>query len=175
MKLRIALAALAVGSAVASSAQAAPVSQTATAQAQIVATNTVTATRNLQFGSIAKPTTGTNTITVPSTADPTTPTVTGGGNATIPTPNQATAATFRITGGVGQAYSIDTNTLTFANAVNDLTSVGTESPVTESGSTGALPGNATFDDLYIGGRFTISPTTALGVYNGTLNLTVNFN
>jgi hypothetical protein len=175
MKLRIALAALAFGSAAAVSAQAAPVSQTATAQAQIVSANTVTATRNLQFGSISKPTSGTNTITVVSSANATTPTIGGGGNATIPTSGQATAATFRITGTPGQIYSIQTNELSFAGATNDLTSVGSESPVAASGTLGTLPQNANLDDLHIGGHFTISPTTAVGVYTGTLNLTVNFN
>ncbi len=175
MKLHIALATLAFGSAAAVSGQAAPVGQTATATAQIVSANTVTATRNLQFGSITKPTSGSNTITVASAADPATPTVTGGGNATIPTPNQGTAATFRLTGTADQVYSIQTNSLTFSGGVNDLTSVASESPVAATGTLGSIPSNATTQDLHIGGHFTISPTTAVGVYNGTLSLTVDFN
>lgn len=68
MKLRIALVALTAVSAVAVSAQAAPVSGNTTAQANIVSPNQVNATRALQFGSIAKPTTGSNTVTVASAA-----------------------------------------------------------------------------------------------------------
>lgn len=175
MKLRIALAALAAGSAAAVSAQAAPVSQNTTAQANIVAANQVTATRSLQFGSIAKPTSGSNTVTVASAASGTaTPALSGGGNAFIPTTGQAAAATFRITGTAGQTYSITNNALDFQGVGSNLTNIASESPVAASGTLNTLPANG-LDDLFIGGRFDISPTTAVNTYNGTLALTVNFN
>lgn len=174
MKLRTMLAVLAFGGA-AVSAQAAPVSQNTTAQANIVAPNQVTATRSLQFGSIAKPTSGSNTVTVASAASGTaTPTLTGGGNAFIPTTGQAAAATFRITGTAGQTYSITDNTLSFTGAGPNLTNIVSESPVAASGTLNTLPGTGQ-DDLFIGGRFDISTTTAVNTYNGTLALTVNFN
>lgn len=175
MKLRIALAALALGSTATVSAHAAPVSGNTTVQANIVAPNQVTATRSLQFGTIAKPTTGTSTVTVASAATGTaTPALTGGGNAFIPTSGQATAATFRITGTAGQTYSITNNTLDFPGAGANLTGIGAESPVAASGTLNTLPGSGQ-DDLFIGGHFDISPTTAINTYNGTLALTVDFN
>jgi len=174
MKLRIALAAIAA-SAAAVAAQAAPVSANTTAQANIVAPNQVTATRSLQFGSIAKPTTGTSTVTVASAASGTaTPVLTGGGNAFIPTSGQAAAATFHITGTAGQTYAISNNALSFTGAGPNLTSIGAESPVAASGTLNTLPGGGQ-DDLFIGGHFDISPTTAVNTYNGTLALTVDFN
>lgn len=175
MKLRIAISALAAASTAALSAQAAPVSGNTTAQANIVSPNQVTATRALQFGSIAKPTTGSNTVTVASAASgAATPTLSGGGNAFIPTSGQAAAATFRITGTAGQTYTVTNNTLAFPTAGANLTGIGSESPVAASGTLNTLPGSGQ-DDLFIGGHFDISPTTAVNTYNGTLSVTVDFN
>jgi hypothetical protein len=175
MKLRLALATLAAGAAAAAATQAAPISANTTAQASIVAPNTVTATRNLQFGSIAKPTSGTSTVTVASAASgAATPGLTGGGNAFIPTTGQAHAATFRIVGTAGQTYSVTNNTLAFSGAGANLTDIGAESPVAGSGTLNTLPGSGQ-DDLHIGGHFDITPTTAVNTYNGTLSVTVDFN
>lgn len=173
MKLRLALAVLAAAAA-ATAGNAAPISATADAQASIVAPNQVTKTRDLQFGSIAKPTSGTSTVTVASAASATaTPTLTGGGNAFIPTSGQAFAAAFHITGTAGQTYSVTNNTLAFPAAGANLTNIGSETPVA-AGTLSTIPGSGQ-DDLYVGGHFDISPTTAVATYNGTLSLTVNFN
>lgn len=174
MKLRIALVALAAASAAGLSAQAAPVSQNTTAQANIVSANQVTATRALQFGSIAKPTTGSTTVTVASAASGAATPNLSGGNAFIPTTGQAAAATFRITGTAGQTYSVTNNTLDFPTAGANLTGIGSESPVAASGTLNTLPGSGQ-DDLFIGGHFVITPTTAVNTYNGTLSITVDFN
>ena len=175
MKLRFVLAVLATASAATTAAHAAPVSANTTAQANIVAANQVNAQRSLQFGSIAKPTTGTNTVTVASAATGTaTPTLSGGGNAFIPTTGQAHAATFRLIGTAAQTYSITTNTLDFPGAGANLTGIGSESPTVDTGALGTLPASGQ-QDLFIGGHFDISSTTAVNTYNGTLSLTVNFN
>lgn len=175
MKFCLALAVLAATGVATTLAQAAPLSATASAEANIVAPNQVTAARNLQFGSIAKPTTGSNTVTVASAATGTaTPTLGGGGNAFIPTSGQAAAATFHIAGTAGQTYSITNNTLAFPGAGANLTGIGSENPVAASGVLNTLPG-AGQDDLHIGGHFDISPTTGVATYSGTLSLTVNFN
>jgi hypothetical protein len=46
--------------------------------------------------------------------------------------------------------------------------------VAASGTLNTLPANGQ-DDLFVGGRFDITPTTAIQAYSGTLSLTVNFN
>ena len=173
MKLRIVLVASALALAGAP-AMAAPVNGTTTAAANIVSANQVLAQRTLEFGSIARPTTGTSTIVVASAASgAATPTVTGG-NAFIPTSGQARAAQFRITGSNGQTYSVQTNTLTFTNSSGNLTGIAAESPVASSGTLNTLPASGQ-DDLFVGGRFDITPTTTIQAYSGTLSLTINFN
>jgi hypothetical protein len=161
MKLRIALIASALALSGAP-AMAAPVNGTTTAAANIVSANQVLAQRTLEFGSIARPTTGTSTIVVASAASgAATPTVSGG-NA------------FRITGSNGQTYSVQTNTLTFTNSSGNLSAIAAESPVASSGTLNTLPASGQ-DDLFVGGRFDITPTTTIQAYSGTLSLTINFN
>lgn len=175
MKLRPALVFAVAACAAAGVAQAAPVGASTSAQVNIVSANQITVARNLQFGSVAKPTSGTNTVKVASAAtDTATPDVTGGGNGFVPTGGQAHAATFHIVGTPGQAYTVSANTLDFAGAGSNLTGVGAEAPVAASGTLNTMPGNGQ-DDLHIGGHFDITPTTAVQTYNGTLSLTVNFN
>jgi hypothetical protein len=175
MKHRIAFAVAVAASIAGGVVQAAPVGASTSAQVNIVSANQVTATRDLQFGSVAKPTSGTNTVTVASAATgAATPTLGGGGNAFVPTGGQAHAATFRLVGAAGQAYTVSASTLDFPGAGANLTGIGAEAPVAASGTLNTLPGSGQ-DDLHIGGHFDITPTTAVQTYNGTLSLTVNFN
>lgn len=174
MKLRIALAAAAAGLAAASAASAAPVTANTTASANIVAPAQLTATRALDFGTVAKPTSGTTTVTVASAASGTaTPTVSGG-NGYVPTTGLAHASIFHLIGTNGQTYSITSNTLSFTGSAGNLFSVGPESPVAASGTLNTLPASG-IDDLYIGGHFDINSSTVTSIYSGTLSLTVNFN
>jgi hypothetical protein len=46
--------------------------------------------------------------------------------------------------------------------------------VAASGVLNTLPASG-LDDLFVGGHFDITPTTAVQTYNGTLSLTINFN
>lgn len=171
MKLRIAIAAAVVALAATSAANAATANATATAN--IVSPGTLAATRNLDFGTIARPTTGTTTVTVTSAATGTaTPTVSGG-NGFVPTPGLASAATFRLTGPASTSYTIATNTLSFPSAGTNLTSIGSETPVAASGTLLTLPA-AGFDDIYVGGHFDITSSTTPATYTGTLTLTINF-
>jgi len=174
MKLRIALAAVAVGLTAAAAAGAAPVTANTTAQANIVAPGQLTATRDLEFGTIAKPTSGTTTVTVASAASGAATPGVSGGNGFVPTSGLAHAATFHLVGSNGQTYSVTSNALSFGSAAGNLTSIGSESPVAASGVLNTLPASG-IDDLFIGGHFDITPTTAVQTYNGTLSLTVNFN
>ena len=47
-------------------------------------------------------------------------------------------------------------------------------PVPSSGSLTQLPASGT-DDFFVGGRFDISPTTAVQAYTGTVSLSIDFN
>lgn len=173
MKLRIALAAAAAMLAAGSAATAAPVTANTTAQANIVAPGQMSATRDLEFGTIAKPTTGTTTVTVASaTTGTATPSVSGG-NGFVPTSGLAHAATFHLVGSNGQTYSVTSSTLSFTSATGNLTAIGPESPVAASGVLNTLPASG-IDDVFVGGHFDITPTTTVAAYSGTLSLTINF-
>lgn len=175
MKLRLALAvATALGGlAVASMASAAPVTANASATTVIVSPGSVAKIRDLDFGTIAKPTAGTTTVTVASAATGTATPTTVGGNGFVPTPGLAFAATFRLVGTPSTSYTVATNDLSFPTAGANLTSIGSESPLASAGTVGSLPASGTHD-LYIGGHFDISPSTTPATYNGTLTLTINF-
>jgi hypothetical protein len=155
---------------------ATPATATASASATVVSPSTLAATRALTFGQIAKPTAGTSTITVASAATAAaTPSITGG-NAYVTTTGQAAAATFHLTGTSNQTYTIDAGypLLTFTGAAGNLTSIGAETPVAAVGSVGTLPASGV-DDLYIGGHFDITSSTAVQTYNGTLQLNITYN
>ena len=170
MKLRIALAA--ATAAAASAATAAPVTGNTTAEVTILSPNTVVAMRDLQFGAISKPLSGSSTVTIASTpAASQTPVVTGGG--TVPVAGQGRAAIFRLTGTNGQTYSVGSTSLSFTGQAGNLTNVGAESPTSQN-TLGTLPASG-IDDLAVGGHFDISNTTAMQAYSGTLSLTINFN
>jgi hypothetical protein len=175
VKPGVVFAAAVAAVAVAGSAQAAgPATTTVNSQITIVTPTLLTGVRDLEFGTIAKPTTGTTTVTVSSAASATATPGVSGGNGFIPTPGLAHAATFHMVGAANETYSVSANTLTFTGSAGNLTSVGSETPVAASGTLLTLPASGT-DDLYIGGHFDITSATTSQVYNGTLSLTINFN
>ncbi|MBU1378099.1 MAG: DUF4402 domain-containing protein [Alphaproteobacteria bacterium] len=175
MKFRLTLLAAVAATVAATTASAATVSANAVANATIVAPATMTATRTLEFGTIAKPTTGVSTITVNSgAAASVTPVLSGAGNAFVPTAGQARAATFRLVGTPNQAIAVNTTSLNFTNQGGNFTNVGPQSPVASVGTLTQLPAGG-MDDFFVGGHFDISPTTTAQAYTGTLTLAIDFN
>jgi hypothetical protein len=174
MKIRAAFIVAALLAIPAAAAHAAPSTATATASVDIVAPANVATQRQLQFGTLARPTTGASTFTVASSAAAAqTPSETGAGDGYVPIQNQAFAAQFRITALAGQTYSVTQNALSFVNAAGNLTNVSSETPTAGSGSVGTVPAGGT-QDLFVGGRLTIDSNTAVATYNGTLTFTVDF-
>ncbi len=175
MKIRIALATATAVMAFGGTASAVVVTGTAAANANIVAPASVTSIRTLEFGTIARPSTSSNTITVPSAAAATvTPTISGGGNAFIPTAGLGRAATFRLLGMPSQTIAVTANTLTFVSSAGNLTSIVALAPVASAGTLTQLPASGTAD-FFVGGAFDISATTAIQAYTGTVTLSVDFN
>jgi hypothetical protein len=189
MNIRILLATAGAFAALstAAAAQNGPVTSTgsaqATASATIVAPSSVAASRNLAFGTIAKPSQGTSTVTVASAvAGGASPTI-NGGNAYFTSSGQAQSAQFHLTGTGNQWYYIDAPTLSFPTAGTNLGTPTTTAPILGSnpattltagvGNSVQLPSNGV-DDIYIGGTITLTPSTAVATYNGTLTLNVNF-
>jgi hypothetical protein len=172
MKLHLVLAVGLAATAVGSAAIAATANTTA--QANIVAPGQLSATRDLEFGTVAKPTSGTTTVTVASAASATATPGVSGGNGFVPTSGLAHAAVFHLVGANAQTYTVAASSLSFTGAAGNLASVGAENPVAASGTLNTLPASGA-DDLYIGGHFDITASTAVQTYAGTLSLTVNFN
>jgi hypothetical protein len=155
-------------------------SATASASATIVSPSTLAATRALTFGQIAKPTSGTSTITVASSSSASTTPSISGGNAYVTSNGQAAAAAFHLTGTNGQTYSIDGLTLSFTGepTAGNLANIGVETPVAVGGSASAAGGTLSstgIQDLYVGGHFDISSSTAVQTYNGSVVLNVTYN
>lgn len=161
-----ALAALASPALAQSSATA-----TATASATIIQAISVTATANLGFGTIVKPTTGTSTIAV-STAG--SRTVTGGGNAVVANAAGVSAASFLVRGEGASAVSVAVP-LSFNMTAGTNTLVVTTASTTTAGNlTGSIGTLGTFV-VGVGGSFPLQNTTASGAYSGNLVVTAQYN
>lgn len=150
-------------------------SQSAAANATIVQPSSMSASRSLEFGTIALPTVGTSTVQVASlAATGQTPTInnTSGGNAYNVTTGSARAAQFHISGNTGDTFTISSSTLT-------MTGLG--SPTTETPLVVGATGSSTYTlttgaaDVYVGGDITLTPSTAAGTYSGTVSLNIAYN
>lgn len=146
--------------------------ETTTASVTLTAPIALTETAALQFGLVAKGTTGTNTVTINETTGARS--LGGGGNASLVTGGTTGRAAYSVTGQDAATFSI---TLT-SSSIN-LTDGGTGSlaaTLTRSATTGTLTGGtATFG---IGGALTIDNTDtddAAGAYSGNFEVTVAYN
>ncbi|MDB5447673.1 MAG: hypothetical protein JWQ97_2990 [Phenylobacterium sp.] len=155
--------------ATAASAQATQQSASANASATIVTPASMASTQDLAFGTVAKPTNGSNTVTVTAAAGSSaSPTIGGLGNAYIATAGQAHAAIFHLAGTANTAYAFGTPSLTFG-----ATADASLSPTVVLPATGNLNASGTAD-VPVGGTITIGSSTAATTYTGTLTLIANF-
>jgi len=172
LTLRVLLA----GAALAVAGQAAAQSsatQSTSGTGTIVQPLTLTKNTDLAFGSVVRPSSGTNSVVINETTGART--LTGGGNAAAIT-STTSRATYTVDGEGGQAYSITVPanfTMTRSGGVETLTVTlaSTASSGTLSGSAGSA-GSASFG---VGGSFPLSSTTATGAYAGSFNVTVAYN
>lgn len=160
-------------------AQAAAVTQTANATAQIISPITITKNQDLSFGKVAVPTNGSNNVVTIASANNATATVSGAGNGYVASNVGAQAAKFTLNGYTNDSFSSLSATLsTMTDGTNNLTSVGTETPVVASGATGSGTGPYTLTAntavIYVGAHFTVTPTTPPSTYTGTMTLSLNY-
>ncbi|MBO9669165.1 MAG: DUF4402 domain-containing protein [Sphingobium sp.] len=146
--------------------------ETTTASVTLAQPIALSETAALQFGLVAKGTTGSNTIVINETTG--SRSLGGGGNASLVTGGTTGRAAYSVTGQDGATFSI---TLT-SSSIN-LTDGGTGSlaaTLTRSATTGTLTGGtATFG---IGGTLTVDNTDAndaAGAYSGDFEVTVAYN
>ncbi|MDQ3223866.1 MAG: DUF4402 domain-containing protein [Gemmatimonadota bacterium] len=130
---------------------------------------------HLAFGTVVRPTTGSNTIAIDATSG--TRSMAGGGNAALRS-STTSRAQFTVTGESGQAFDI-----TALPATVTMTSPGGGSipvtlsrthtnPVSISGGSTSAAGTVT---IGVGGSFTITSTTPTGAYSATFPITVTYN
>ncbi|MGE5565654.1 MAG: DUF4402 domain-containing protein [Parcubacteria group bacterium] len=171
--LKIALAAAALSAVAAPALAQTSATQSTSATVKIVQPITLTKDADLAFGTVVKPTTGSNTVTISTGSD--TPALSGAGDAALATSTTARAA-FTVGGEGGSTFSI-----TVPSSVTMTRSGGSETlsvTLTASGSSGTLSGSigsagsATFK---VGGAFTVASTTVSGNYSGSFNTTVAYN
>jgi hypothetical protein len=132
----------------------------------------IVASSNLAFGRIVRPTSGSGTVTINAGTGARTVSGTGVVGLTSPTP---TRALYTVSGEGGQAFSLS-HPASFQMTgpgtplVVSLTSTasGTRTLGSAIGSTGTFT-------LAMGGSFPISSTTPTGLYQGTYQVTVQYN
>jgi len=147
--------------------------QSTTGTGTILQPLTLTKNTDLAFGSIVRPSSGTNTVTVNETTAARS--LAGGGNAALVT-STTSRATYTVDGEGGSAYSITVPAnfnMTRVSGAETLTVTlaSTATSGTLSGAAGAA-GSGTFG---VGGSFPLSSTTVTGNYTGTFNVTVTYN
>lgn len=130
---------------------------------------------HLAFGSVVRPSTGSNTIAIDATSG--IRSMGGGGNGALRT-STTSRAQFTVTGESGQTFNITNvpTTLTMMSPGGGsipvtLTSSHTN-PVSISGGGTSTPGTVI---IGVGGSFTITNTTPTGAYSATFPITVTYN
>jgi hypothetical protein len=155
-------------SGLASGAFAATVQATANATVTVVSPTTITKDQDMVFGTVVRPTTGTNTITL-GTNDVVT--ASGGGNGSV-VASTTSAARFTISSVAAITYTL-TPTLTFNQA--GLNNITISAPaVVGVGTLGTIGAGGTQDIKY-GAGFDIGVATTPQNYTGTLTVVVNYN
>ncbi len=162
--------------AMAQTAQAQPTSASATATANATLIQPITLLKNtdLAFGSLVRPSLGSNTVTIdPSSGNRT---ITGTGDASL-APNQtASRATYSVAGEGGSTFSVTVPTsFTMTRAGGSETIPVALSASALSGSLSGQLGVGGSANFSIGGSLPLSNATIAGDYTGTFDVTVGYN
>jgi hypothetical protein len=151
--------------------------QSTTASITIIRPIVLTKVTDLVFGTVTRPASGTNTVTMGVASD--TPT-TSVANSLITTGAGSTRsrASYTVTGETGRTVAI-----TLSNSTIQLTRVSGSETLdvdltleaatdTLTGGSGSFSGDGT---LYVGGEIDIASTTVVGDYTGSFTTTVAYN
>lgn len=138
-----------------------------TGSTTIAAPITLTQNSTLRFGSLVRPTSNSNTVTLAT--DTCAPALTGSGNAALIS-STAGCATYTVGGESGQAFNVATD-----NTFDMTRSGGTETitvTLNKSEATGTI--GQTSADFKVGGSFVVDTSTVAGAYNGTFAVTATY-
>lgn len=143
--------------------------------ATIIRGLSVTNNANLEFGTIVRPSTGGNSVSV-STAGARL--ITGGGDAVALGSTSATAAVFTVAGEGGQSISVGVPASFSMLNGSDSLLVTTSNDLVGSASaqllSGSLGGSGSLV-VKVGGSFPVTTTTATGTYTGSFTVSSNYN
>lgn len=164
LKIALATAAVSVFAVPALAQNSADVSTTGSTT--ILAPISIAKNTDLQFGSVVRPSAGTNDVVIDATTGART--LSGAGDAAL-TASTAGRATYTVTGQADATFSISTPaTFDMANGGDTLTVT-----LASSAATGTLTaGTASFG---VGGSFPIDDDTTTGAYTGAFDVTVAYN
>jgi hypothetical protein len=138
---------------------------TTNASVTIVAPASVTKNSDLQFGSIVRPATGTNTVTVDVNG---TRTITGAGDGAL-IASTTNRASYTATGAIGQMVTISTPpTVTLVFGANTI-------PVTLTPSSTGFTFASPSTSFSVGGSLTLDSTAVAGAYTGSFVETITYN
>ena len=147
--------------------------QSTTSSATVIAPISLAKNSDLAFGTVVKPTSGSNSVLV--NAGSGSRTLTGAGDAALVTSTTSRAA-YTVSGEGGQTFSIT------APASFDMTRSGGSEvltvTVTKTGTSGTLSGSigsAGTASVGVGGSFGVSSSTVSGAYSGTFDVTTAYN
>lgn len=158
----------------AAEAQSASASASAASTATVAQPIALLKTTDLAFGSLVRPSLGSNTVTIDPTSG--SRSITGTGDAALAANQAVSAATYSVSGQGGAAFSI-----TVPRSFTMTRAGGTETlPVSLSASaaSGALSGSLGSTgsaNFRIGGSLSLSSTTVAGDYIGAFDVTVGYN
>ena len=151
-------------------------SATANASAMIIQPITVTKDRDIEFGTLVKPRTGSAKVTVANDGSRTL----GAGIASPSSSATPTSAKFTIRGEGAQAMTVAVPaSFELANGANKLTvTTSNDGSIAAAGTTktlsGALGSEGSYEVL-VGGEFDLASTTATGTYTGSFTVTASYN
>lgn len=127
---------------------------------------------SLEFGSIIRPTSGSNIVAISEATGARS--ISGGGNGSLLS-STSRRATFSVSGEGGQTFSIT------APATFDMTRAGGGTITVNlvrsatSGTLGSALGAAGTTEFGVGGNFSVTSATVVGSYSGTFTVTVSYN
>lgn len=146
-------------------------SKSTTASITIIRPIVLTKVTDLAFGTVTRPTSGTNTITMSTSSD--TPTTTTANS--LVTGSSRSRASYTVSGETGQTVAISLS----ASTIQLTRSGGAETldlTLDLAHSSDTLAGNAfSFGTLYVGGAIDIPSSTVSGAYSGSFTTTVAYN
>lgn len=147
--------------------------QSTSATVKLVQAITLTKNSDLAFGTVVKPSSGANTVTISNAGD--TPALTGPGNGALAS-STTSRATFTVGGEGGSAFSIAVPAaVTMTRSGGAQTIAVTLTPSSTSGTLSGSVGSAGSATFTVGGAFTTNPGTASGSYSGAFNAVVAYN